>query len=160
MADRSGFPLNVPLGVTPNAVVLGTAATQNTGTSGATIPLLNGANTWSGVQIHSSSDYFAIATLTDGATIDWNGATQQVCKVTLGGNRTMNAPTNIPEGLFVSIRIIQDGTGSRTQAWNTVYKFTGGTAPTLTTTASAVDFIVFQSDGTNLREMGRSLNVS
>lgn len=30
---------------------LGTAATQNTGTSGATIPLLNGANTWSGQQI-------------------------------------------------------------------------------------------------------------
>lgn len=30
---------------------LGTAATQNTGTSGATVPLLNGANTWSGVQV-------------------------------------------------------------------------------------------------------------
>lgn len=29
---------------------LGTAATQNTGTSGATIPLLNGTNTWSGAQ--------------------------------------------------------------------------------------------------------------
>jgi hypothetical protein len=29
---------------------LGTAATQNTGTSGATIPLLNAANTWSGNQ--------------------------------------------------------------------------------------------------------------
>ncbi|MBM7045456.1 hypothetical protein [Rhizobium lusitanum] len=29
---------------------LGTAATQNTGTSGATVPLLNGVNTWSGAQ--------------------------------------------------------------------------------------------------------------
>lgn len=35
------------LGVT----ALGTAATINTGTSGATIPLLNGANTWSGAQL-------------------------------------------------------------------------------------------------------------
>ena len=36
----------------PNAGVigLGTAATTNTGTSGATIPLLNGANTWSAAQ--------------------------------------------------------------------------------------------------------------
>lgn len=30
-----------------NALGLGTAATQNTGTSGATVPLLDGANTWS-----------------------------------------------------------------------------------------------------------------
>ncbi len=30
---------------------LGTAATQNTGTSGANVPLLNGANTWAGAQI-------------------------------------------------------------------------------------------------------------
>lgn len=34
---------------------LGTAATQNTGTSGANVPLLNGANTWSSAQIFSSS---------------------------------------------------------------------------------------------------------
>lgn len=34
---------------------LGTAATQNTGTSGANVPLLNGANTWSGVQAYQSA---------------------------------------------------------------------------------------------------------
>lgn len=33
-----------------NNVAFGTAATQNTGTSGATIPLLNGTNTWSAQQ--------------------------------------------------------------------------------------------------------------
>lgn len=32
---------------------LGTAATQNTGTSGANVPLLNGSNTWSGSQAYS-----------------------------------------------------------------------------------------------------------
>jgi hypothetical protein len=41
---------------------LGTAATQNTGTSGATIPLLNGANTWSAAQTFSSG-----ATITGGS---------------------------------------------------------------------------------------------
>lgn len=35
----------------------GTAATQSTGTSGATIPLLNGANTWSGVQTYGAGDF-------------------------------------------------------------------------------------------------------
>lgn len=34
---------------------LGTAATQNTGTSGANVPLLNGANTWSGIQTLSNN---------------------------------------------------------------------------------------------------------
>ncbi len=35
---------------------LGTAATYNTGTSGATVPLLNGANTWSGAPTFQSTD--------------------------------------------------------------------------------------------------------
>lgn len=36
---------------------LGTSATQNTGTSGATVPLLNGANTWSANQTFSGKIY-------------------------------------------------------------------------------------------------------
>lgn len=83
-------------------------------------------------------------TLTDGATIDWNGdAHGQSVKVTLNGNRVMNAPTNINEFAAYVIRIIQDGTGSRTLGWNTAYKFAGGTLPTLSTTANAVDIITF-----------------
>ena len=109
--------------------------------------------------LFSKKGYFAEQTLTDGATIDWNLSTQQVAKVTLGGNRTLNAPTNQQAGAFYSLTIIQDGTGSRTLTFNTAYKFTGATAPTLTTTASAKDVIVFKSDGTNLLETGRSLNI-
>jgi len=109
--------------------------------------------------LFSKKGYFAEQTLTDGATIDWNLSTQQVAKVTLGGNRTLNAPTNQQAGAFYSLTIIQDGTGSRTLTFNSAYKFTGATAPTLTTTASAKDVIVFKSDGTNLLETGRSLNI-
>ena len=58
------------------------------------------------------------------------------------------------------ISVIQDGTGSRTLSFDSNYKFTGGTAPTLTTTASARDVIVFVSNGTNMFEIGRSLNIS
>jgi len=109
--------------------------------------------------LFAKKGYFAEQTLTDGATIDWNLSTQQVAKVTLGGNRTLNAPSNQQAGAFYSLAIIQDGTGSRTLTFNSAYKFTGATAPTLTTTASAKDIIIFKSDGTNLLEVGRSLNI-
>ena len=103
--------------------------------------------------------YSPTLTLTDGATIDWDTDNGQVATVTLAGNRTFNAPTNLVNGGFYALEIVQDGTGSRTAIWNSVFKFTGATAPTLTTTASAKDYLVFRSDGTNLYEQGRSLGV-
>jgi hypothetical protein len=109
--------------------------------------------------LFAKKGYFAEQTLTDGATIDWNLSTQQVAKVTLAGNRTLNAPTNQQAGAFYSLTIIQDGTGSRTLTFNSAYKFSAATAPTLTATASAKDMIIFKSDGTNLLEVGRSLNI-
>jgi len=124
-------------------------------TASGTVLTLSDANI-----LFAKKGYFAEQTLTDGATIDWNLSTQQVAKVTLAGNRTLNAPTNQQAGAFYSLAIIQDGTGSRTLTFNSAYKFTGATAPTLTTTASARDIIVFQSNGTNLYETGRSLNLT
>lgn len=43
---------------------LGTAATQDTGTSGGNIPLLNGANTWSGLQTFTNGDLAMLGTST------------------------------------------------------------------------------------------------
>jgi hypothetical protein len=108
----------------------------------------------------SDSAYFPTGTLTDGSTVNWDVQANQVAQVTLAGNRTFAAPTNMVDGGFYALIIIQDGTGSRTATFNSVFKFTGGTAPTLTTTASARDILVFQSNGTNLYEVGRSLNPS
>jgi hypothetical protein len=104
--------------------------------------------------------YSPTGTLTDGATIAWDTSAIQVAQVTLGGNRTFSAPTNLIDGGFYALIIIQDGTGSRTATFNSVFKFASATAPTLTTTASARDIIVFQSNGTNLYETGRSLNLT
>lgn len=111
---------------------------------------LTSANAWTGQQ------YFAETTLTDGATINWNVATNQVAKVTLGGNRTMAAPTNLKAGGTYILRVIQDATGSRTITWNAVFKWPGGTAPTLTTTANAIDIITFVSDGTNMNGVAQT----
>jgi hypothetical protein len=104
--------------------------------------------------------YFPEATLTDGATVTWDVSTQPVCKLTLGGNRTISAPTNGATGQFISIAVIQDATGSRTLTWNSAYEFTGDTAPTLTTTVSKADLFVFRYNGTIWYEVGRNLNLS
>lgn len=98
--------------------------------------------------------------LTDGANIDWNGDTNgQVVTVTLSGNRTMNAPTNINQYALYLLRVTQDATGSRTLAWNAAYKFGGAGAPTLTTTASKTDILSFVGGaGNTLEYLGSRLN--
>ena len=103
---------------------------------------------------------FNSTSLTFDATQDWDLAANQVCDLTLTANTTFDAPTNMKDGGFYSITLIQDGTGSRTASWNSVFKWAAGTAPTLTTTASAKDIVVFRSDGTNMLEVGRQLNLS
>jgi len=61
--------------------------------------------------------------------------------VTLAGNRTLETPSNVVAGQCGSMFIVQDGTGSRTLSFASTYKFIGGTAPTLSTAAAAVDRI-------------------
>jgi hypothetical protein len=101
------------------------------------------------------------ATLTDGATISWDVSTSPVAKVTLGGNRTISAPSNSAgAGQFVSLLVIQDGTGSRTLTWNAVYEFASDIAPVLTTTGGKGDLFVFRYNGTKWLEVGRNLNLS
>lgn len=82
-----------------------------------------------------------VATLTDGANISVDLGANQNFTVTLAGNRTLDNPTNIVVGQTGSIFIVQDATGSRTLSFGSYYDFAGGTAPTLTTTAAAVDRI-------------------
>ena len=90
-------------------------------------------------------------TLTDGASIAWNMNNGHMASVTLAGNRTLAAPTNIKTGGIYYLRVIQDATGTRTLAYNSVFKFPGGTAPVLSTAGSSTDVLMFVSfDGTNL----------
>ena len=106
--------------------------------------------------ITSAKLNYSESTLTDGSTINWDASTQDVCKVTLGGNRTLAAPTNNTTGQFISILVIQDGTGSRTLTWNAVFEFASDTAPTLTTTANLGDVFVFRYNGSKWLEVGRN----
>lgn len=63
-------------------------------------------------------------------------------------NITINAPSNPQNGQTIRIILQQDGTGSRTVSWNSIFCFAGGSAPTITTTASRADLITATYNGT------------
>jgi len=97
-------------------------------------------NTSVGKDLHIAGAAVAdLVSLTDGANISVNFNSGQNFHLTLAGNRTLDNPTNCVPGQTGSIFIVQDGTGSRTLAYGTSWEFIGGTAPTLTTDADAVD---------------------
>ena len=100
-----------------------------------------------------------ITALSDGATITIDIATACLHSVTLGGNRTFAAPSNQVVGQAGSIFITQDGSGSRTAAFNAAFKFVGGTAPTLTTGAGLTDRIDYIIKSSNVIHCAVSLDV-
>ena len=79
---------------------------------------------------------------------------------TMAHNIVFANPSNDTAGQSGSIFLTQDGTGSRTASWGTDWDFAGGTAPTLTTTAAAVDRIDYVIlDATNIQAVA-TLNYS
>lgn len=95
----------------------------------------------------AGAEYSAAVALTDAATITVNASQGNYFRVTLGGSRTLAAPTNPQDGQMIIFEFIQDGTGGRTLV------YTGGTggyafsasipAPVLTGTPNKRDFIGF-----------------
>ena len=97
--------------------------------------------------------------LTDAATIAWDTTNQVATFTFVSTNRTMGAPTNLKNGAFYALAVIQNA-GSNTLTWNSVFKWAAGTAPTLSTAAAAKDYFTFRSDGTNLYQQGISQAVA
>lgn len=94
----------------------------------------------------------AEVTLTDAATITWDMSTGIDFVVTLGGNRTLGNPSNTVVGRRGRIRVVQDGTGSRTLTKSSNCKTVGGAALTLSTPAASVDYIDYDVvSSTNIR---------
>ena len=108
----------------------------------------------------TAQQYFGNVALTDAATVAWAANAAQTATFTfVSTNRTMGAPTGLVDGAFYALAVIQNG-GSNTLTWNSVFKWAGGVAPTLSTAAAAKDYFVFRSDGTNLYQQGQSLAVA
>lgn len=87
----------------------------------------------------------AIFTLTFAATILVNAALGNYARVTLTASTgTFGAPSNPVDGQAMIVEITQDGTGTRTVAWNAAYSFsTNFPSPTLSTAANAIDMVAF-----------------
>jgi hypothetical protein len=100
-----------------------------------------------------------IATLNDGVLIESDFGSGTNFSVTLAGNRTFRNPIGLVAGQSGSIFVTQDGTGSRTLAFGSFFHFVGGTAPTMTTTASAIDRIDYIVKSTSVIHAVVSLDV-
>ena len=100
-----------------------------------------------------------ITAASDGSTITLDLSANTHQSVTLGGNRTFAAPSNQTIGQSGSFFITQDGSGSRTASFNSAFKFVGGTAPTLSTSAGAVDRIDYVVKSSNVIHCAISLDV-
>ena len=90
-------------------------------------------------------------------TMDFSSAAYHF--VNMNANSTFNAPINTQVGHSGTIFLTQDGTGSRTGSFNSAFKFVGGTAPTLSTAANAVDRLDFVCKATNEIHIAVSLDV-
>jgi len=143
--------------VTSTAAELNYSDLATLGTSAASKVLSADANNLTKI---TGAVYLEEDTLSFDATQDWDVRASPVAKVTLTNNVTFDAPTNPTTGQYIAIVCIQDGTGSRTIAWNAVFEFKDDTAPTATTTANKGDLFTFRYNGAKWLEVGRNLNLT
>ena len=150
-----------------NGALKQTLGTVNLASVTGTLPIANGgtgATTLAGASIttYTGTETLTNKTLTNPTVTNYtetlftantstaitvslaNGTVQQL---TLTGNATITMPTATAGKSFI-ILLKQDATGGRSVTWSTV-KYPGGTAPTITATASKQDIFSFFADGTN-----------
>jgi hypothetical protein len=99
-------------------------------------------------------------TLTDAATIAVNWSTFLTGKVTLGGNRTLGAPTSAEPGTWRTIRVVQDGTGSRTLGYASEYETQDGADPQISAAANANDTLYIYCVSASKFQLSAGLNWS
>tara|TARA_S200002703_G_scaffold58669_3_gene50938 strand:+ start:1274 stop:2200 length:927 start_codon:yes stop_codon:yes gene_type:complete len=158
-------------GLNASGLGLGNAANRDIGTGAENVPdvsiadaryarlsatnTFTAANTFNGatVSIEASATSFRnqvygpVVSLTDGTSIAVDMSTSNHFAVTLGGNRTLQNPTNAVAGQVGHIYVYQDGTGSRTLSFGDSYRFAKGAAPRMTTSINSTDLLVFSVRG-------------
>ncbi len=157
LVSATAAELNIMDGVTSTTAEINYSDLATLGTTAASKVFTADANNLTKI---TGGVYLEEATLTFDATQDWDVRASPVAKVTLTNNVTFDAPTNPTTGQYISIVCIQDGTGSRTIAWNAVFEFKDDTAPTATTTANKGDMFTFRYNGSKWLEVGRNLNLT
>lgn len=133
----------------------------NTGIFGCTQPASTDLSDASGLAYLATNQSFtkgqAVTVVADGTqsaggtlTMDFGAGNYH--SATFGaGNLTIANPSNIKSGECGFLALTQDSGGSRTvTSWGGDWKFSGATAPTLTTAANAVDLITWCATTTSV----------
>ncbi|MGE5309544.1 MAG: hypothetical protein ACM3JF_00510 [Sphaerimonospora mesophila] len=120
---------------------------------------IRGASYWSNmpatgkVALASNGGVENVSTITSTASTTLNLANGNVFNVTLNVATTTFTFSGATSGKACSFAIYlkQNATGNRAVTWPASAKWAGGTAPTISTAANAVDIVVFESidGGTN-----------
>ena len=142
-ANAGGLLQAFPIGVNAEVLTVDTAQTQSLdykpgGGGGIPVPFV-----------------LTPVNLTDAPTVATDASLGNGFRVTLGGNRTLGAPTNPSDGQMVIWEIRQDGVGNRTLALASgagAFAFgTSLTSITLSTAPGKVDLIGCRYNATNNR---------
>lgn len=97
----------------------------------------------------------AVQTLTSsGNAVAVDASLGSIWKHVLTENTTFAAPTNLENGGEYTLHLVQAAAGSKTVAFNALFKLAGGSF-TMTSTANKIDTLKFWSDGTYLYETSR-----
>jgi hypothetical protein len=91
----------------------------------------------------SSQSIGAASSVITSGVINLNFGSANNFDITLGGNSTLASPTTPSGGQCGAVTIRQDSVGTRLLTYSGIWDFAGGTAPTLTTTASGVDVLSY-----------------
>ena len=93
-----------------------------------------------GVKLYGHSES-VITALTSASSVTIDFSLSNHFSITMGHNIAFGNPTTESVGQSGTIVLTQDGTGSRTASWGSLFLWAGGTAPTLSTAANSVDRI-------------------
>ena len=162
-------------GLNASGLGLGNAANRDIGTGAENVPdvsiadaryarlsatnTLTAANTFTATNTFNAATISPVVSLTDGTSIAVDMSTSNHFAVTLGGNRTLQNPTNAVAGQVGHIYVYQDGTGSRTLSFGDSYRFVKGAAPTMTTSINSTDLLVFSVRGVSAIDVLPVLNL-
>ena len=158
-ADVRYIPTSTSSTIPSNKVFSGTVITSGTAT-------FTSVATFSAAISAASSATFAgavgtpIVSLSAATSLALNLSTGNDFAVTLTGDSTLENPTNAKIGQCGTIRLIQDGSGNHTFSFGDAYNFAGGTAPTNTKTAAAVDLLIYKVREVSSVDVASILNLS